>query len=245
MNSFEPGYDFETASGLETGAHLNDLLRKAKLVSGTTELTDNATIEVATGSVGKLRVKAGGIDTDQLADESVTTAKLADGSVTADKLAGSAVYSTRQAAAAQSLARVTWEDLAFGTLIAESSDFYEEGNKRWKPTVAGVYLVTASAILQRSDGYSWRGMVYLSIRKNGNIVFEAAVNNAMDSGIHQRAGGALSGVVALNGSTDYVTVSVYHEAKSNVDSTDLPGAGVTIDTATYATFGHIALIART
>jgi len=87
-DSFVEGKDFSSETGLQSGDDLNDLVTQATFAPGSPAL-DQTTIE--DDGTGAARVKAGGIDTNELATDAVEAAKIKDGEVTHPKLATDAV----------------------------------------------------------------------------------------------------------------------------------------------------------
>lgn len=69
-----------------TATKLEDIANLATFRTGTNQTADDSTIQVD-GSGGYLKVKSGGISSNELATDSVITAKIQDDAVTSDKLA--------------------------------------------------------------------------------------------------------------------------------------------------------------
>jgi len=80
--------DFVSGENI-TASKLNNLVDGAQFVSGSGQTTDDSTLEVHTS--GYLKVKDGGINTTQLANDAVTNAKIANNAVTNAKIANDAV----------------------------------------------------------------------------------------------------------------------------------------------------------
>jgi hypothetical protein len=100
---------------------------------------------------------------------------------------------TNQTVTANTLTELTWGNVVFDT----NSNF---SSNTFMPTVAGQYLITASAFcVDATAGCSvW-------VYKNGSVAFKGFTGNATTSG------GAIlntSAVVQMNGSTDYLQVYV-------------------------------------
>ena len=73
-----------------TADKLMDIANDARFITGANQTADDLTIQVD-GSGGYLKVKSGGISSNELATDSVITAKIQDEAVTAPKLAQSAI----------------------------------------------------------------------------------------------------------------------------------------------------------
>ena len=89
---------------------------------------------------------------------------------------------------------------------------------RYTPTVAGVYLFTASYDHGRLDANQ---NVYTLIAKNktgANVAIDTAIafeRQHLTSGLsNQGQGMSLSGIASMNGSSDYVSMFIYHTYSS-------------------------------
>jgi hypothetical protein len=92
--------------------------------------------------------------------------------------------------------KVTWSTEVFDT----NSNFDVATNHRFTPTVAGYYLITG-AVAQSGSGLANESTI---IRKNGTDYLESIGNN----------GAAISAVISMNGSTDYVELFAYATVSS-------------------------------
>jgi len=84
--------------------------------------------------------------------------------------------------------------------------YFNTSTYRYTPLVTGYYSVTASGLLE-SAHYMWT-----SIRRNGTEEFSS--RDAATSGAVFPTSIA-SGILYMNGSTDYLDVTVYHNAGSS------------------------------
>lgn len=83
---------FENATGLKTGQDLEDLI---ELAQPTSNLVDDASLEVYGSTDKRLRVKDGGISGAMLADDAVATIKIADDAVITAKIADANVTTVK------------------------------------------------------------------------------------------------------------------------------------------------------
>lgn len=95
----------------------------------------------------------------------------------------------------------------FDTTSWDTAGIWDSGNKRFLPTVAGYYRITARAKVASS------GTVVAYLYKNGSIFSVISLNGVDDSAA---AGSCL---VEFNGSTDYAEIYVYtNTAKAYANS---------------------------
>ena len=85
MAVLQTGQSFSSGDQV-TATKLEDIANLATFRTGTNQTADDSTIQVD-GSGGYLKVKSGGISSNELATDSVITAKIQDDAVTSDKLA--------------------------------------------------------------------------------------------------------------------------------------------------------------
>jgi len=91
--------------------------------------------------------------------------------------------------------------------------YFNTSNYRYIPQVAGYYSITLGTLLE-SPNYQ-----FATIRKNGANQFG---NRAWsESGIFST--GQVTGVIHLNGSSDYIDATVYHNAGSSKNLRGLDG----------------------
>ena len=108
--------------------------------------------------------------------------------------------------ALQSISNETYTKIAFNTEAFDTNSNYDNTtNYRFTPTVAGYYQINGQTTV--SSGVA-TGIYLLAIRKNGAnaAVFSASLNAT------NTTFGAVSSLIYLNGSTDYVEVFVYQSS---------------------------------
>lgn len=143
------------------------------------------------------------IPTEAFLDGSITSAKLAN---TATVKAVGGFRSYRNAA----LSTDSDVDIVFDTETFDQSGWYDTGNGRYTPGVAGYYalsgIVTAGSILT-ADKY-----FRLAIYKNGS-------NVSLSPRFFQRGATAIAAsiydILPANGTTDYFTIRLQHDVGSS------------------------------
>lgn len=113
----------------------------------------------------------------------------------------SAYHSTTQAISA-----TTWTKCTFNTERFDTNSNYDNAtNYRFTPTVAGYYIVTSTIAAESSLSY-----LYLELRKNGasEILSIGTATNA--------TGTCVTGMMYLNGSTDYVEAWCFASSGCNL-----------------------------
>jgi len=145
------GYTFDGASGIKTGANLEDLVTLARFTSnafdgdasslfdGTTIAADgngNAYVPDAAITAAKLGTNA--VETAKIKDANVTEAKIADGAVTVNKIPDSSITAAKLAAGAATL---TGEIKIWSTNSAPSGWVECDGSELNRTTYADLYAV--------------------------------------------------------------------------------------------------------
>lgn len=111
-------------------------------------------------------------------------------------------FRARPATSTQSVSNNTWTKVTLGTEEFDTNNNF--ASSRFTPTVAGYYQLNASLFCTNSGGNMTQ--VRCNIYKNGsdevwgNLLSPVAVSDAI---------GTVSGIVYLNGSTDYVELYGY------------------------------------
>lgn len=120
---------------------------------------------------------------------------------------------TDQTGSAGATVVVQWEDVDLDT-----GGYWDSSNHRYKPLIAGWYNFWGSIRFQVTRGQ----YVAVNLRKNGNRVHMLQINST--SGSHQYIGNGSvpipTGLVYLNGSTDYVDVGFEHEYAATIHDAD-------------------------
>jgi hypothetical protein len=154
---------------------------------------------------------AGSVVTGTIADLAVTTGKINDGAITTAKIAAGAVIQADIGAnvagtgpafnvglsSNQSVSATTWTKVTFNSEFFDTASVYDNAtNYRFTPQVAGYYQLYAQAAFNGTVTGS-----YINIYKNGTSFQRRQVSSDSMP--------AISTLVYLNGSTDYVETYVY------------------------------------
>lgn len=107
--------------------------------------------------------------------------------------------------------------IIFDTVGTDTNSAYNTSTGKYTPTVAGYYMVVA----QMNNGSSNTASLYLNIIKNGTTsgTNVATTNTGSLSTNYQVV--ITSGMVYLNGSTDYIAVSAYAASTVSITSAQL------------------------
>ena len=226
------GYELLTISGTINGSNTSFTLNKAPAtanhlmviingvlqiwgtgytVSGTTLTTTSAP---ATGSVMACLMLGSVYDVGKPTDGTVVTASLAEDAVTLAKLASGAVGKPAfhaRLGSNQTVAHDTATTLAYGTEVFDTDSAYNTSTYKFTPQVAGTYLFGASFIVQNADAKF--ASVYIS--KNGIAVANHQFSSTESWGAVDYAAPHVSGPVAMNGSSDWVAATIYHNYGSD------------------------------
>jgi hypothetical protein len=181
-----------TSTDTITSAKMNNIIDETTFTS---DAIQGSTLQVV--SPGKLAVSAGGITSNELASSAVTQAKLG-ANVVGNGPAFSAYPSTNQAVATASDIRVVLGSESFDT----NSNF---ASSRFTPSVAGYYFFHGVTGMVETDVEDLSAVIY----KNGS----ASANGARING--QSYSASVSGLIYMNGSTDYAELYVRHLTGSN------------------------------
>lgn len=145
-------------------------------------------------------------------------------------LAASDYISTRNAASGpafaayatstQSISNNTPTKLTFGTAEYDTASCYSTANSRFTPNVAGYYQINASAVMGGAAAY-----FSLKLYKNGSL-YKQGPQHGSSSQSGLAAG--ISGLVYLNGTTDYVEIYITQAVGSSVSTYVSSGTGVDV-----------------
>jgi len=150
------------------------------------------------------------VTSEQLADGVVATADLANAAVTQAKLASGvagtgAAFSAYQSSA-QSISGATNTKIQFQTEVFDTNNNFDPTtNYRFTPTVAGYYQVSA--------GFSVSGAAQVQqckIYKNGSTAIDGS-----DASVTQST---VTGLLYLNGSTDYIEAYAFSVNVKTIDN---------------------------
>tara|TARA_B100000085_G_scaffold215595_1_gene199900 strand:+ start:302 stop:970 length:669 start_codon:yes stop_codon:yes gene_type:complete len=179
------------------------------------------TAKLANDAVTSAKIGVDVIAAEDLANNSVTVAELSADAVTTVKIADNAVTSAKingmdatkgiplfnvSKSANQSLATTTWTKVTFDVEVADPLNHFDTSTSKYTPNVAGYYSITFNPSLQGTGG----SLRYAAIVKNSSYMVYGEHYNNTASRI------TLSGLIHLNGSSDFVEFHVYTQATSSV-----------------------------
>ena len=118
------------------------------------------------------------------------------------------------ASAAQSIADNTATKLAFNVEIFDTNSNYDTGTYRFTPTVAGYYQFNAHV---QSGGSSTTEVWFCNIEQNGTPVLIGSNGQTKFATIGSCSN--VSGLLYMNGSSDYVEAIVYQRSGGGALST--------------------------
>jgi len=222
MGAVDTTYTF-TATDTITSTKMNNIIDQTTM---TGDAIIGTTLEVASG---KLKVRAAGITSNEMAsnsvvtaaitDSNVTTAKIADSNVTTAKIADANVTQSKLAdnIAGNGPAFFAWDSVGTTCLSGivtkinlDTEDFDTNGNfssSRFTPTIAGYYFITASIAFS-----SPRDDVYVSIYKNGTL-YTGGSQVPSDS-----TRSNCSSLIYLNGTTDFIEMYGWQNSGTTASS---------------------------
>ena len=183
--------------------------------------TTIGTANLADDSVTSAKIGVDVIAAEDLANNSVTVAELSNDAVTTVKIADDAVTSAKingvdalkstpmfeiSKSANQSLATTSWTDVTFDVEGADPLGHWSTSNSRYTPNVAGWYHINFNPSFQGTGG----SLRYAAIMRNTTYMIygEHSGSTALRYSV--------SGLIYLNGSTDYVKFQMYTQATSGV-----------------------------
>lgn len=234
------GHSFAAATGVKTGANLEDLVALATPASGS-EMVDQATLEdyadgglgvrrfrlkdgaLAASAAGRAKMAAGFFTADatglgKFADGFLTAdatgrAKMADGFVTAPQIGALPRFSMHKNGVDQSIPATTWTKIAYAVADQDTESGCDFVNNRYVCQVDGSYAFAAVIRMKLVSGYA----PSLSLRLNGAdyCVLDAAQNGPTNIGVCL----AVPPIALV--ATDYVELWVYSSAPiaRNLDGT--------------------------
>jgi hypothetical protein len=115
--------------------------------------------------------------------------------------------------AAQTITNNSSSVIAFDTEYFDTDSCYNTSNYRFTPNVAGIYLINCSIQMA-----SMTGVISLDIRLNGTRYCNSALNQD-GSGLQTVDSSVL---VSLNGSSDYIDVTIFNNSGANKDTVASP-----------------------
>jgi len=112
----------------------------------------------------------------------------------------------------QSINKATQTIISFDTEIVDSDGEYNNSNYKFIPQTAGNYYVLALIKWTTSDTI---GEKHTAIEKNGSVECSVGTTNKAKQDSQM-----VSSVIAMNGSSDYLQVSVYNNTDSTKSTTN-------------------------
>ena len=222
MGAVDTTYTF-TATDTITSTKMNNIIDQTTMTS---DAIIGTTLEVASG---KLKVRAAGITSNEMAsnsvvtaaitDSNVTTAKIADSNVTTAKIADANVTQSKLAAnvvgngpafRAWASTTTTIGKNSFTKVSLLSEDFDTNLNfssSRFTPSVSGYYLITGAIATNTANALALIAL----IAKNGSIVSYGSGQVSVAS-----VRSNVSDIIFLNGSTDYVELFAYQDSSGTI-----------------------------
>jgi len=138
----------------------------------------------------------------------------ADGTILSSKFGPS--FAARNNAA-QTIVNNTAAVIDFDTELFDTDSCYDTSTHRFTPNVAGIYLINCSIQMQ-----SMTGVISLDIRLNGARYCNSALNQD-GSGLQTVDSSVL---VSLNGSSDYIDVTIFNNSGANKDTVPSPSNNI-------------------
>lgn len=182
------------------------------------------TAKLANDAVTSAKIGVDVIAAEDLANNSVTVAELSNDAVTTVKIADDAVTSAKinditsiqatentpmfeiSKSANQGLSTTLWTDVTFDIEGADPLNHWSTSNSRYTPNVAGWYHITFNPSFQGTGG----SLRYAAIMKNTDYTIYGEVSGSTAVRF------TVSGLIYLNGSTDYVKFQMYTQATTSV-----------------------------
>ena len=108
-------------------------------------------------------------------------------------------------------------EIVFQNEVFDSDNRYSNSNGRFTPNVAGYYFIDASLQFSLNTG---NNLFESTIWKNGSEEFKNRMwNDGSNSDVHCK----VTGIVAVNGSSDYISIAAWQNSGGNI--TVNPGNG--------------------
>jgi hypothetical protein len=192
----------------------------------TVVVADNevTTAKIADGAVTNVKL-ASDIDASKLTTGTLPIARIADAAVTQAKLASGVAttgpaFSATTVTATTSISANTPKKVILDTETFDTDNCFVPGSgatqSRFTPTVAGYYMLNWIVVMQ-TGGLQMHSTIY----KNGSSVASLGGCYASTADMYSSTG---SGLVYLNGTTDYVELFVIHQTSTGTKSTSAFGS---------------------
>lgn len=129
-------------------------------------------------------------------------------------IAAGPAFSARRTSSVQTVSQNTWTKIQYNSEDFDTASCFDSStNYRFTPNIAGYYQVTASA-----SSNNIAGGQYIAIYKNGSNWIEGRASNYTTI----NAGVSVTGLVYLNGSTDYIEGYIYLTTAGNAVYNESP-----------------------
>ena len=159
---------------------------------------------MSTLKTGALRGTSGTADSIQLhaSNQSVTFpgAVTLSGAVTGDNDDKNLPCFLATNNSSTNLTANSWSRLDFSTEVVDSGSAFAETAK-FTPQTAGYYYVWGAYTTKFETAAHW---AHIAVYKNGSAAFQEVRTNGRNSDYHNWVNMAISGIVSLNGSSDYI-----------------------------------------
>ena len=135
-----------------------------------------------------------------------------DGVVTAASYIKQSAVPTFKAVltATQNIPNAAHTEIQFNSTVFDVGRYFNTSTYRYHPLVAGYYLINASVMIQSTTP----DYVEIKVSKNSSATPEFLGRGTESNSVNVYVMALTSGIVYLNGSTDYVTASVVHNIGS-------------------------------
>jgi hypothetical protein len=168
--------------------------------------SDHLTIN-ADGASKNILFQANGVQKASISSAGLLTSTTIDATVLTGALPAVPTFHSSGDTQAITTATLTKKTLTSPTIDTDSG--FDDTNNRYTPNTAGTYLVTASVVYNTlADQKS----CLTSISKNGS---EVARTECISSSATYNITAVVVALVAMNGSSDYVEIFVYHDTGSD------------------------------
>ena len=116
-----------------------------------------------------------------------------------------------------STTQINWNDVQTSSGGFNVGSHFDLSNNWFKPTIAGYYFLVVQARIETSTP----DYLQIKINKNGTVI---RFHNGMESNsANAYVTAHTSSIVYMNGSSDYITVSTYHNSGSAKDILSIYG----------------------
>ena len=206
-----------TTTGAENAALGNAALNQVTTGNYNTGVGRNAGNTTTTGSNNTLL----GYDAEASSATVSNEITLGNGSTTKVRMGnGDVIYGgampafSARASATQSIADNTATTIAFNTEIFDTNSNYDTGTYRFTPTVAGYYQFNAHV---QSGGSANTEVWFCNIKQNGTEVLIGSNGQTKFASVGSCSN--VSGILYMNGSSDYVESVIYQRSGGGALST--------------------------